>query len=126
MRPLRGLLVVALILLSAAAWAQLAEDPVTLSPDAKFKEAKTAMWLNTYGNIRLSDRFYWIAQTHFRFLQTEDTPFAGQIAQIYNRHALGYQVSKTFRASLGGVLRVNFNTDEVLADERRAVPESLV
>ncbi|MEM9259608.1 MAG: DUF2490 domain-containing protein [Bacteroidota bacterium] len=103
--------------------AQVSEDDATEPPVRKFKEAKTAMWLNSYGNIRLSDRFSWIAQTHFRFLQTEETPFVGQIAQIYNRHAISYQASSKFRMSLGGVLRLNFNTDGVLPSERRAVPE---
>ena len=32
-------------------------------------------------------------------------------------------MSKKFRASLGGVLRVNFNQDDVLEGERRSVPE---
>lgn len=90
---------------------------------AKFKDPITLTWINTYGNIRLTDRLFWIAQTHFRFQQTEQTPFAGQVAQVYNRHAISYLYSKYFRASLGGVLRVNFNTNEVEALEHRAVPE---
>ena len=90
---------------------------------SKFKDPTSALWVNTYGNIRVSDRLFWIAQTHFRFSDTEATPFAGQVGQLYNRHALSYLVSKKFRASLGGVLRVNFNEDEVLPGEQRAVPE---
>lgn len=120
---LRALLVLTLLLIAVPVCAQISEEPTTLTSGPKFKEAKTATWLNTYGKIRLSDRFYWIAQTHFRFLQTEDTPFAGQIAQVYNRHAISYQKSSKFRVSLGGVLRLNFNTDGVLPTERRAVPE---
>ncbi len=91
--------------------------------ESKFKDPITLTWINTYGNIRLTDRLFWIAQTHFRFQETEDTPFAGQIAQLYNRHAISYLFSKKFNVSLGGVLRVNFNTDEVLPDERNAVTE---
>lgn len=86
------------------------EDPVSL------------LWINTYGNIRLSNRLFWIAQTHFRFQETETTPFAGQIAQIYNRHAISYLFSKSFVASFGGVLRVNFNTSTAETD-KNAVPE---
>lgn len=88
-----------------------------------FQDAKTRLWINTYGNIRLSDRFFWIAQTHFRFQEDANTPFAGQIGQVYNRHAISYLYSKNFRASLGGVLRVNFNTNEVESTELNAVPE---
>ncbi|SNR14382.1 conserved protein of unknown function [Tenacibaculum jejuense] len=89
---------------------------------SKFKEPITKTWINTYGNIRLSNRFYWVAQTHFRFQETEKTPFVGQLAQIYNRHAIGYIYSKKFNISLGGVLRLNFNTDEESTD-RNLVPE---
>jgi len=89
---------------------------------SKFKDPKTKVWFNTYGNIRISKRLFWDAQTHFRFQETENTPFIGQIAQVYNRHAIGYIYSKKVNFSLGGVLRVNFNTDET-SDDRNVVPE---
>jgi len=89
---------------------------------SEFKEPTTKTWINTYGNFRLTDHLFWIAQTHLRFQETAKTPFAGQLAQIYNRHAIGYGFSKKFNASLGGVLRLNFNTDEASTD-RNMVPE---
>lgn len=91
--------------------------------ESKLKEPLSLFWINTYGNIRLTDRLFWIAQTHFRFQQTDEIPFAGQPAQIYNRHAISYLYSKRLRLSLGGVLRINFNTDDVLENEQKAVPE---
>ncbi|MCK8522319.1 DUF2490 domain-containing protein [Aquimarina sp. D1M17] len=90
--------------------------------ESKFKEPVTKLWVNTYGNIRISKRLFWVAQTHFRFEETEDTPFVGQIGQVYNRHAIGYIYSKYFNVSLGGVLRLNFNTDPESVD-RNLVPE---
>lgn len=91
---------------------------------AKFKEPLSLTWINTYGNLRLTDRLFWVAETHFRFQENESMPFAGQIAQIYNRHAISYLYSKNFRASLGGVLRVNFNpANTPEADDRNVVPE---
>lgn len=90
--------------------------------EIKFKEPVTKFWLNTYGNVRISKRFFWVAQTHFRFEETETTPFVGQIAQLYNRHAIGYIYSKYFNASLGGVVRLNFDTDESSTDQN-LVPE---
>ncbi len=87
-----------------------------------YKDPVTKIWFNSYGNFRISDRFFWIAQTHFRFQETNNTPFAGQIAQVYNRHALGYIVGKKTNISLGGVLRLNFNTDED-SIEKNMVPE---
>ncbi|HAS43763.1 MAG TPA: DUF2490 domain-containing protein [Microscillaceae bacterium] len=98
---------------------QQADTPEKL----KFKTPLSRLWINTYGNIRLSDKWFWIAQTHFRFQENNTTKFAGQVAQLYNRHAISYFFSKKFRASLGGVLRLNFNTDEVPAEEQAMVPE---
>ncbi len=87
-----------------------------------FKDPVSRLWFNTYGNIRVSDHLFWVAQTHFRFQESEGIPFAGQIAQVYNRHALSYLFSKKFVASLGGVLRLNFNTNQSSLD-RPFVPE---
>lgn len=97
-------------------------DGEILPLQSEFKEPKTRVWVNTYGNIRISKRLFWIAQTHFRFEETEDTPFVGQIGQIYNRHAIGYIYNKKVNAALGGVMRINFNTDESSTD-RNVVPE---
>jgi hypothetical protein len=94
----------------------------SLSEYSIYKEPKTKIWFNTYGNIRISKRLFWDAQTHFRFQETHDTPFIGQVGQIYNRHALGYIYSKKTNFSLGGVVRINFNTDEESID-RKVVPE---
>ncbi len=98
------------------------DAPVVLPTESKYKDPVTKTWFNTYGNIRISKRLFWVAQTHFRLEETEDTQFVGQMAQIYNRHAIGYIYSKKFNASLGGVLRLNFNTDESSTD-RNLVPE---
>ena len=99
-----------------------AQDGEVLPEESNFKDPKTRVWFNTYGNIRISKRLFWDAQTHFRFEETEDTPFIGQIGQIYNRHAIGYIYSKRINFSLGGVLRINFNTDES-SEDRNVVPE---
>ena len=90
--------------------------------NSEYQEPVTIMWLNTYGNIRISNRLFWVAQTHFRMAEKGNTPFVGQVAQIYNRHAISYLFSKKFNVSLGGVLRVNYNTDEG-PEERNTVPE---
>lgn len=94
----------------------------TLPEESVFQEPISRLWVNTYGNIRISKRLFWDAQTHFRFQETENTPFAGQVAQLYNRHAIGYIYSKQIDFRLGGVLRINFNTDESSLD-RNVVPE---
>ena len=72
-----------------------------LPETSEFKDPKTRVWFNTYGNLRISKRLYWDAQTHFRFEETANTPFIGQVGQVYNRHALGYIYSKNINFSLG-------------------------
>ncbi|NAS13285.1 DUF2490 domain-containing protein [Poritiphilus flavus] len=114
-----GALISMLLCFSMPSWGQ--EEEV-LPSESEFKEPVERLWINTYGNIRISKRLFWDAQTHFRFEETENTPFVGQIGQIYNRHAIGYIYSKAFNVSLGGVLRINFNTDESSTD-RKVVPE---
>ncbi|MFS4466507.1 DUF2490 domain-containing protein [Maribacter sp. 2210JD10-5] len=117
-----GLLILCFtILLTPSALAQDLENEV-LPLESEFKEPKTRLWVNTYGNIRISKRLFWVAQTHFRFEETKETPFIGQVGQIYNRHAIGYIYNKKVNAALGGVLRLNFNTDES-STARNLVPE---
>ena len=99
------------------------EDLEVLPETSKFKELQTKYWINTYGNIRISNKFFWVAQTHFRFQETEKLPFVGQVGQIYNRHALGYIYSEKINFALGGVLRINFNTDEDDTEGKNTVPE---
>lgn len=99
-----------------------AQEGEVLPEESTFKDPKTRIWFNTYGLIRISKRLFWDAQTHFRFEETEATPFIGQIGQIYNRHAIGYIYSKNINFSLGGVLRVNFNTNES-SEDQNVVPE---
>lgn len=91
----------------------IAQNTEEIAPSqAKYKEPLTKYWINTYGNIRISKKLFWVAQTHFRFQETEGTPFVGQIGQIYNRHALGYIYSKKTNFTLGGVIRLNYDTSE--------------
>lgn len=89
---------------------------------SEFEEPITKYWLNTYGNIRISKKLFWVAQTHFRFQEKQNTPFIGQVAQIYNRHALGYIYSKQINFALGGVLRLNYDTKGV-NDNVTVIPE---
>lgn len=113
---------VLLLSLGCVTFSCRAQEGEVLPELSQFKEAKTKLWVNTYGNIRISKRLFWDAQTHFRFEETKNTPFIGQVAQVYNRHAIGYIYSKKINFSLGGVVRLNFNTDESSLD-RNLVPE---
>ena len=115
-----SLLAIAFLLCFGFQWNSLSAQDSPLPEESQFEPSKTRLWINTYGNIRLSDKFFWVAQTHFRRQQTDDVPFVGQMAQLYNRHAISYMFSKSFNASLGGVLRVNFNTNQTSSSQQRA------
>lgn len=112
--------IVSLFLVTVSTSTTLSQE--NLPEESIFKEPTTKYWLNTYGNIRIAKNWFWVAQTHFRFQETEETPFVGQIGQLYNRHAIGYIYSKKINFALGGVLRLNFNTDED-SELRNMVPE---
>ncbi|PRD52762.1 DUF2490 domain-containing protein [Sphingobacterium gobiense] len=71
----------------------------------------TATWNGLYGKFRLGNRLYWDAQFHYRRVSSDDTPLVGRMGQIYNRHALNYQVNDRLAVALGGVLRLNFTPD---------------
>lgn len=119
----KGFLVLVLVFMGMVVTAFGQEpEPEVLPEYSTYKDPKTKVWINTYGNIRIGKRFFWDAQTHFRLEETESTPFIGQIGQIYNRHAIGYIFSKQTNVSLGGVVRINFNTDED-SEDRNVVPE---
>ncbi|MFT2008580.1 DUF2490 domain-containing protein [Pontibacter sp. 13R65] len=68
----------------------------------------TNLWVGFYNNFRLSEKFFWRAEMHYRRGDYEGQPFIGKMEQIYNRHAITYLFSPTFNMSFGGVLRLNF------------------
>src|SRR5690606_3473804 len=71
----------------------------------------TAMWNAIYVKFRLSERLLSDAEFHYRRVNTDETPLVGRMGQIYNRHALNYQVNDRLAVALGGVLRLNFTPD---------------
>jgi hypothetical protein len=84
---------------------------------AQFEDPGSLIWLGTYGMIRISDKWFWDAQTHYRRGDYNGVPWVGRMTQIYNRHGLSYQFSKNFRATIGPVLRINFTPDPAGLDE---------
>lgn len=69
----------------------------------------TSLWLGTYGKFRIGEKLYWDAQFHYRTNEFDGTAYVGRLAQIYNRHGLSYYFTPNFSATLGPVLRLNFN-----------------
>lgn len=80
------------------------------SPKASLvRKAQTQAWVNSYGTFRLSDKWYWHAELHYRRNESNKTLFLGEMAQVYNRHGIKYIPTKNFSATAGGVLRLDFN-----------------
>ncbi|MCC5918080.1 MAG: DUF2490 domain-containing protein [Cryomorphaceae bacterium] len=88
-----------------------------LPEKSELEPPSTLVWLGTYGIIRLGDKLFWDAQTHYRRGSHGGVPWVGRMTQIYNRHGLTYQFNKDFRATIGGVLRLNF-TPEPTGDDK--------
>lgn len=84
-------------------------------PDASLvNEQSTLTWIGSYGTFRLSEKWFWHAELHYRREASNKYPFLGQMAQVYNRHGIKYIPTKNFSATAGGVLRLDFNPN---ADE---------
>jgi hypothetical protein len=96
-----------------ASAAILAQDQPT---NMRFSEPTTFLWLGNYGTFRLSDKFFWTGEFHYRRTQYNDVPFVGRMAQLYNRHGVMWVPTKRFSMTLGGVLRFDFTPEPGNAD----------
>ena len=67
------------LLILMVAFSELLVAQLERPKESIYKETTTAMWINTYGNVRISDHLFWVAQTHFRFVESPSAPFAGQM-----------------------------------------------
>tara|TARA_R110002096_G_scaffold238027_6_gene429364 strand:+ start:2874 stop:3695 length:822 start_codon:yes stop_codon:yes gene_type:complete len=76
--------------------------------EKEMKGSETDLWLSSYNIFRISEKFFWDAQLHYRRKEYGDTKFVGRMAQLYNRHALGYKLTPYINTSIGGVLRLDY------------------
>ncbi len=90
---------------------------------ANFEDLDYLLWMGSYNQFRLSDKFFWRAEFHYRRTGTDEVPVAGRMAQIYNRHAIMYLPSPNFNASFGVVLRLDFTNRPADDMFERVVPE---
>ncbi len=100
-------------------WAQSAPE------EAELKPPTTGVWFGLYNKIRLSDRLFYYAETHYRRLSSAEnrTDFIGRMGQVYNRHGLTYLVNENFEATLGPVLVLNFSPDKGNPDFKEVILE---
>lgn len=90
---------------------------------AQFAKPSSLLWVNTYGNIKLNDKWFIDNQFHFRFQETDQVPVVGQFAQFYARQGVGHIFSKSFNATAGTVFRLDSNPNEIAFDEVKRVSE---
>jgi hypothetical protein len=90
---------------------------------AQFEDPGTNLWLGSYNKFRLSEKWFWRAEFHYRRGGHNGIPFIGRMSQIYNRHAISYIPNQFFNFSVGAVLRLDFTPDPGNEDFELVVPE---
>lgn len=93
--------------------------------EARFGEARSGLWLGSYTKLRLGEKIYYYAETHYRRQNSAGNrlDFAGSMGKIYNRHGINYLVNKYFEVTAGPVLVLNYAQDPTDPKFERMVPE---
>lgn len=107
---LRGSYKLILIIMFLVSGVHFQAQEVSLPDQSIATEAETLTWINSYGSFRLSEKWFWHAELHYRMRENGQRNFIGDVAQIYNRHGIQYLPSKNFKFTAGGVLRVDFGS----------------
>lgn len=78
--------------------------------EAQINKPGTGLWLGLYTKLRISERFFYYAETHYRRKNSLDnnSDFMGRMSKIYNRHGITYLFNPYFEVTLGPVLVFNF------------------
>ncbi|GAA0760361.1 hypothetical protein GCM10009433_19420 [Psychroflexus lacisalsi] len=84
------------------------EDNTSFPDQSILNAPETLTWINSYGTFRLSEKWFWHGELHYRMRENDSRNFIGDVAQVYNRHGIQYIPNKSFKFTLGGVLRVDF------------------
>lgn len=117
MRAKVPVFIVLLLIIASASHAQDAPR------QREFQDLRSLLWLGSYNQFRLGDKWFWRAEFHYRRGDHDGVPFVGRMNQIYNRHAINYLVSPTFNISAGVVLRLDFTPNPGDDDLEYVVPE---
>ncbi|MGF1637645.1 MAG: DUF2490 domain-containing protein [Cyclobacteriaceae bacterium] len=87
------------------------EIPENAPPTSRTNlRATTESWNGLYLKFRLTDRFFYYQENHYRRRSSIDnrTDFVGRMSQLYNRAGLTYLVNPNFEITLGPTLVWNF------------------
>lgn len=85
----------------------------------------TGLWVGLYTKLRLSERIYYYAETHYRRQNSRDNrlDFAGRMNKFYNRHGLTYLVTNYFEITAGPVVVLRYTPDPGNPEYEPMVPE---
>ncbi len=89
--------------------AQQQEEPprrINLAPT-------TESWNGLYLKLRLSDKWFWYQENHYRRRSSIDnrSDFVGRMSQVYNRFGFTYLITDNFEVTVGPTLVWNFTPD---------------
>lgn len=84
----------------------------------------TESWNGFYLKLRLSDKWFWYQENHYRRKNSIDnrSDFVGRMSQVYNRFGFTYLIADNFEVTFGPTLVWNFTPDP---DNREFVKSTL-
>lgn len=85
--------------------------PLVAQQQSVSKLEETGLWNGMYLNFRLSNKFSYYAEHHYRLRNSENnvSDFLGRNRQIYNRAGIKYTFNENFEVVLGPTLVLNFS-----------------
>ncbi len=95
------------------------------APRAQLNEASTGLWFGLYTKLKLGEKIYYYAETHYRRRNSLDNrmDFAGRMGKVYNRHGINYLVNNYFEVTAGPVVVLSYGPDKDNPKYERMVPE---
>lgn len=75
--------------------------------------ATTELWNGLYLKLRMTDKWWWYQETHYRRKNSLDnrSDFVGRMGQIYNRFGFTYLFTDNFEVTFGPTLVWNFTPE---------------
>ncbi|EIM76770.1 hypothetical protein A3SI_08636 [Nitritalea halalkaliphila LW7] len=90
-----------------------AQGEVTIPTERRGLAPTTENWNGLYLKLRLSDRWFWYQENHYRRRSSADnrTDFVGRMSQIYNRFGMTYLFNDYFEVTFGPTLVWNYTPE---------------
>jgi hypothetical protein len=91
----------------------LRAQEVTVPTERTNLPATTELWNGLYLKLRLTDKWFWYQENHYRRRSSIDnrSDFVGRMSQLYNRFGLTYLIADNFEVTFGPTLVWNFSPE---------------